>query len=274
MAKKPVIRFAIKANGKLKQLFAVRERSDGDLAIVMKPALFSEVGDTHQDLIEDRWSIHPSQRADPPAVTITHTHNTKQGFNRKDASMVRYRDTGHFLWTPFTQRSADLSPAHYDCVPGPNDKIVDMGDYDPRTSSLMYSLIISTTNNWYLEALRGMGTVHDVSLIKYKVAVLSCFHSVPSLPNSRFNGQTTSLPRINGHVDDIWHRRPASSRTPKELAADIRMARVFLNQQFISVATPLVPLPLIPVLHELILNPTAAPRRADQALFTYDTVAI
>lgn len=126
-------------NGVKKALLSVRELTNGDLLLVVRNAEFlMDIGRKTHRVIEQRYSLHidPESRR----IVIKHSLRIADGRIVTIATFTSESDDIR-AWPIFSRLAPDLRPARFDLKEKPSDASVNMGDYDPRLTSLCYSVV-------------------------------------------------------------------------------------------------------------------------------------
>lgn len=197
------VRFFAKVEGKDREVFAVGEGADGDLAI-MRRAETGLMADPSKpaeviDFIEHRVSIHISRESKNEATTIVHTQVTGSGNKESGSALVKY-SRENLLWPVYSLLCPNLSHDRYHPSAGKTKKVVYLSNDVPPLDCLMYHIfavgpereppdIFQCTK--YIEQFSNLKIVVYVNYLNMPSAF---FGSSATLHTSdvRIDGETTS----------------------------------------------------------------------------------
>lgn len=212
-------RVVVDIDGQQRELFAVEERKNGDVMLYVKWSrqMSTSDGADHEDLTEQRFSIHVSPKS--AGHTIKQTVKTSKVTTTTSALVlpneVRRKTQGgiypdkekSFCWPVYMGRPPRLDVGRYDCKPRPADQILSLGAMKPTLSNVVYMVVVTYPNVSTIEEVRGRTRVQTIGFEKFNVHIVYGFSLAPSVPFGDFLTFTTGPQLEEGQA-------PPSGRRP------------------------------------------------------------
>ena len=142
MGHKIKIRFVASVSGKLRELFWVRELSDGTIIIKDRGERAAVINGKQVALIEDRWTIHLSSKSKNSGTTINN-HLRYFGEQPKDTAAYIANTSNFLLFPIYVRRCAILTHQQYDHNPHRKDETIVISQENDENSTLIYVIYLS-----------------------------------------------------------------------------------------------------------------------------------
>jgi hypothetical protein len=177
MSKKSKVRFGVGADKIIREIFAVRENTSGDLTIARRvPRSLREDGQEFS-FMDQHFSIHNSALSNPRSTTITQK-SRYQGRTRSRAAFIE--DTASHLLAHvysavpgFVQPETNLLVAN-----GRDSSYVFPWGFTQKTTSVIYSVYVTHKGVSLPQPAETSSTTWDFAL--YRLHVLFNFNGVPT----------------------------------------------------------------------------------------------
>jgi hypothetical protein len=255
-------RFTIETPTQVSELFSVRERSNGDLVLLLK--MSNQVGDghadTYDDLAENRISAHVSPNSQ--GRTFIHHVKTSEDYTRHYANVVP--NGGSTAWPLIAVICADLERPHYASDPASRDTRHSLGFYNPRFSVLCYFVVISDRD----QKIRPIQNMQSITVsfsvfslhVSWAYLMGTSFHqgniyfNANAISNESHDGQfnyskaPSTISRSRGELVN-WVRKTCAHMSASHC---MKLERVFRNEgqaldpQFKEAARTFLHSPIIP----------------------------
>lgn len=140
------LRFAAQIERKLRELFAVEEKANGDITVIKRGEKYhfnSEANAVPQRLITHRMSIHRSQQSVIGGTTIIHTVEKEDGTRERGASFIK-RHKNQLIWPLYSTLFPDMTDDHYNISSGRTKRIIEIGRHNPKYSCLIYHVFVAS----------------------------------------------------------------------------------------------------------------------------------
>ena len=179
--KKALTRFYVRHSGFNAELFAVRERSDGDL-ILKHCSVFHErtlfrPSDSDRSL-EDRYSVHVSPKTD--GHTITHTKIMERHPSHRNMWFVTCK-RGAFLTKIYSRRHTSLIERLFKMPESAKDRQVCVAEFDVTKSTLVTHVFVGARNGVQLDKIGLPWDVVSHQFRLFTLYVVKGFIPYPSL---------------------------------------------------------------------------------------------
>lgn len=195
------VRFCAKVDGQDREIFAVGEGADGDLAIIRRAenGTFSLAGDIEKiiDVLEHRVSIHVSRESATNATTIVHTTVTGEGDKESGAALVKY-SRYDLLWPIYSALCPDLRNIRYSTSKGKTSKRVRLVQDVPVDSALMYHVFAigpDTEPPEIFQCAHHIERFKDVGIVVY-----TNYINLPAMDFGVHSALHTTDIRMNGEI--------------------------------------------------------------------------
>ena len=189
---KPKTRLVATKDGSDKELLSVRERTNGDLVILLRYATYAEFNGENIETLGQRYSIHRSPSS--PGFTIKQTLSL-QGGRQMDTAQFRTPGPDGFVALVFGKTVQDLVGKHYNLDAHKKDRIVRMYDDDLGSATLFYFLIVTEHDNYTIAATKLKPTI--MTFKYFDIITLSGFIAAPPNSGSDSIHVGTSFPRFD-----------------------------------------------------------------------------
>jgi hypothetical protein len=201
MAKnKSDMRVVVNVNDKPRYLFSVTERkggsNDGDLVIKLKAGgFYREMGHGASSNIEiksQRYSIHCSRQSETKINKIQHTLELENGVIRTEHYTKAIKHFNQFAGL-FIKRCPDLSAPKYVAF-NRNEGVLVLDDYNPKTSTLYYMVIIGPKGgNIDIDLVIDINR-HSIQFREFSLTIFWCYGMVPSYEHGALGHMRTIDP--------------------------------------------------------------------------------
>jgi hypothetical protein len=217
-------RFMVRAGDGHCELLSIRQRTNGDLSILIPGG---ELATDPDEITEYRFHIRASE--EPDGAFIFYDNALLSGRRRKSVLFVQPRRRA-LLFPVYSVRCQDLSgrpppDAH------PFDQLVDVASYDPSLSVLVYHLAVSARGQPIdgLSDFNSLGVDFDI----FRITLLWGYMRAPSLGDGGVRG--LALPPFLH--DRMQHGRRAietrKSLSVAETGIELRHARSIISQDHV-----------------------------------------
>lgn len=210
MAKRAKVRFCALICGEPKELFSVSDLPDGDLLIYLRSAknISRTTGIPDQEILEQRYSVHPSHNSAIGVTTIKQTLALESGQTIEAFCTTKAIKSGgvQILFGRFTP---DLRESNYTVRPRKKDTVINICDCDPDLETLAYVVLVSHS--------QGPDEIDHSELFDQKSIGFRGFRVIVAV--TKFNRRSTTqghlIPKLTGVP---WPKglpgAPALSRLP------------------------------------------------------------
>lgn len=202
MARKKV-RFIASVDKAEREIFSVGEGANGDLSVFRRAEdrLLPFRDDMPSGrLLEDRFSVHRSERSLRNGTTITRTVALEEGPPSKYSAFVK-NSKNNLLWHLFSTLSPKISNKRYDPSGGATKIKIILADDVPTNSTLCYHVFVANPRRevTYIPWC----TLH---VVEFKFFKLLVYVNFVNLPSSNL-GNTMYMPTTPGVIDGKQNER-------------------------------------------------------------------
>jgi hypothetical protein len=217
-------RFMVRTGDGQCELLSIRQRTNGDLSILIPGG---EQHATPDEISEYRFHIRASE--DPDGAFIFYDNASRSGRRQKSVLFVQPRRRA-LLFPVYSVRCADLSGREPPAI-HPFDQLVDIADYDPRLSVLVYHLAVSDRGQPLdgLSDFNSLGVDFDI----FRITLLWGFMRAPSLGDGGVRG--LALPAfLHARMQHGRHAiETRKSLSVAETGIELRHARSILSHDHV-----------------------------------------
>lgn len=201
----PKTRITITIEREEHEILSIKEGRSGDLI------LFPRHGSAHdhpdgsiRETREDRISIHASRETD--GNTIIHHLTGKDGSMVETASFLHNTASG-FAWHVISKKCQSLAPEKYLARPRGRDRLINIGSYDPKQSTLLYSVFVADSHR-DLPSLPCLAEPYrQIEFSAFRIFFFARYLSIPSLDKGTYIVSPTSRPRLDKEPPENLTRR-------------------------------------------------------------------
>ena len=232
MSYKPKTRVAVQADGSMRELFSVRERSDGYLLLIEKASnQYGLAPEGYADALGFRTSIHPSPKSELGGFTIKNTLKLATGETRDTAAFV-VPVGSELIWPLMACRAPDLTPDHYQLVANPRDTLITLPAFHTRSANLIYVIVLTDANTVLTDEADYSKHGFTARFRLFNLSVFYMFMNAPSFKQGDRLTVSTSAPRANEipmydlQLDGVSMSRRRLDERASELIAGLRQIYV------------------------------------------------
>ena len=190
---KPKTRFLIDVDGRPRQLFSVRQRSNHDLVVMHQRGHSYEAAGGDDPFVSDKTSIHVSNRSH--GTTIKHLMELASGKRVSNAAFVAFSKDS-LLWPLHVMRAPRLAKGDYTANARDRDHLVSLGKYRPDLQSLYYCTV-TVSRGVQLPAPPPWLSLAAADFSRFSLGLYYAFAATPSAPTSDTLTPISSAPRVN-----------------------------------------------------------------------------
>lgn len=166
-----------------RSLMTVWDTPRGDVMMALSVGAFNlgpafEAGDLVNEL---RFSVHPSLKSKEGINTIKRTALYKNGRPKtEDFLMTKAIKSKEGFQSIFFRIAPIQSTAKSD-IENPPDRSISLGQYDPKVSTVMYQILVGSSDVRFPPVREADLAVQQFTLLDYRFVVISSFWAVPAL---------------------------------------------------------------------------------------------
>ncbi len=179
-----VTRFSIQVPGGIRTLFTVVEKPNGELIIPLKGAQrFGADWATAENVLEQRYSIHPSPRSKDFNV-IKLTLNLESGRSVTTVALTdaaKLKNGFSIVFVRRCQRLIDSEPEQ----PNPKEKTFSLARFDPALFNFIHALFVGHPETNFTVTDPNV-VINSFSFRRFKLVIMASLYQLPSHHTTEF----------------------------------------------------------------------------------------